>query len=46
MEPHPKEFGKRVLAYYYYTSIMSQEFGTIGYADEGHQYTAHYKKLF
>jgi hypothetical protein len=41
-----KAFGKRVLAYYYFTSLMNLEFGTIGYADEGHQYTAKYKKLF
>jgi hypothetical protein len=42
-----KEFGKRVRAYYFFTAIAQfQEFGTLGYEDEGHQYTATYKKLF
>ena len=42
-----KEFGKRVRAYYFFTTPgQFQEFGTLGYEDEGHQYTATYKKLF
>lgn len=43
-----KAFGKRILAEYYFTAIMnpSQEFATIGYEDEGHQYTGVYKKVF
>jgi hypothetical protein len=41
-----REFGKRILAYYYFTSLSNQEQGTIGYADEGHRYTTTFKKLF
>ena len=44
--PSEKEFGKRVLAYYYRSGVVNQEFGTLGYEDEGHQYTSRYKKLF
>jgi hypothetical protein len=41
-----REFGKRVLAYYYYTYIGNQDIGSLGYEAEGHRYTAKYKKLF
>jgi len=42
-----KEFGKRVRAYYFFTTVIKfQESGTLGYEDEGHQYTTRYKKLF
>ena len=41
-----REFWSRVLAHYFYTSIAKQEIGTIGFEDEGHQYTAKYKKQF
>lgn len=41
-----KEFGIRVRAQYFFTFIAKQEIGTIGFEDEGHLYTARYKKLF
>jgi hypothetical protein len=41
-----REFGRRVLAYYFFTGLANQEFGTLGYEDEGHTYTKNFKKLF
>lgn len=44
-----KEWGKRILAYYFYSSIApkgSQEEGTLGYRSEGFLYTNRYKKVF
>jgi hypothetical protein len=41
-----KEFGSRVRAHYFFTSVAKQEIGTIGFEDDGYMYTARYKKLF
>jgi hypothetical protein len=44
-----KEWGKRILAYYWYSSIApkgGQEEGTLGYRSEGFLYTKRYKKVF
>ena len=41
-----REFGKRVLAYYFFTSLGNEEEGSLGYASEDHKYTAKYVKLF
>lgn len=44
-----KEWGKRILAYYWFSSIApkgSQEEGTLGYKDEGNLYTSRYRKVF
>jgi hypothetical protein len=42
-----REFGKRILAYYFYTELFStHEEGSLGYTDEGVKYTKNYKRLF
>lgn len=44
-----KEWGKRILAYYWFSSIApkgSQEEGTLGYKAEGYLYTSRYRKVF
>ena len=44
-----REFGKRILAYYFYSAFAppdSREEGTLGYRDEKTLYTSRYKKLF
>ena len=41
-----KQFGKRVRAYYYYTALVDEEIGTIGYESEGHTYTRTYERIF
>jgi hypothetical protein len=40
-----KEFGKRILGYYFYTSLGNGEEGSLGYDGDGLR-TANYKKLF
>ena len=41
-----REFGKRILAYYFFTSLGNEEEGSLGYAAEDHKYTAKYAQLF
>jgi hypothetical protein len=41
-----REFGKRILAYYYFSGLTNQEFGTIGFEGDGHTYTKTFRKLF
>ena len=41
-----REFGKRILAYYFYTSLGNDEEGSLGFATETHKYTGKYAKLF
>ena len=44
-----KQWGKRILAYYFYSSLAPkdrQEQGTLGYMSEGYLFTNRFKQLF
>ncbi len=46
MTVEEREFGGRIRAYYFFTSLGNEEEGSLGYAAEDHKYTESYTKLF